>query len=408
MQSAPPGVQPLLQRNVGLAYYKSGRMLDAARVFSGLHAAFPGERDLTLLAADAYVQLGEPVKAVDLMRPLAASSPDDKAAAYVLGIALLESGRLDEARLVLDPILKDTDSAEGNFAIGLAMFTRQDYPAAVKVFARAAELNPQLARIDSYYGQALLFTGDATAAADAFRRQLARDANDYEANLRLAQILASKGLFAEAQPLLRRAVQLRPDAREARAELADTQAGRFRRAASPERGVAPGAPAPVVELERIGGGRLRLPQIELGRPAFLVFGSYNCPQFRSAAAALQKLSAEYAARAPFLLIYIREAHAGDQWQSTINQREHMAVGAAATLSEKQENARLCVRNLHLSFPAAVDGMDSAAEKAYGAWPSRVYVIGADGLVRYSTGLADFEFDARALGGAIREVTATRR
>src|SRR5207253_10313681 len=130
------------------------RMADAARIFAALHVAFPDERDLTLLAADSFVQLGEPAKAVDLMRPLAASAPDDKAAAYLFGTALLKSGQLDQAQQVLDPILKDTGSAEGNFAIGLAMFTRQDYPGAVKAFGRAAELNPQLDRIDSYYGQA--------------------------------------------------------------------------------------------------------------------------------------------------------------------------------------------------------------------------------------------------------------
>jgi tetratricopeptide (TPR) repeat protein len=408
LKSAPEPLQPLLQRNLGLAYYKSGRMADAARIFAGLHAAYPGERDLTLLAADSFLQLGEPAKAVDLMRPLAASAPEDKAAAYLLGIALLKSGRPAEAQHVLDPILQDTGSAESNFALGLAMFMRQDYPAAVKAFARAAELNPALDRVYSYYGQALLFTGDATAAADAFRRQLSRDANDYDANLRLAEILASQGVFAEAEPLLRRAVLLRPDSQEARADLADALAGRFRRAAAPGAGPPPGAPAPVVEVERLSGGRLRLPPIERGRPAVLVFASYTCPQFRSAAPELERLSAQYAAQAPFLLVYIREAHAGDQWQSTINQREHVSLAPADTLAQKREHAQLCVRNLRLSFPAAVDGMDGAAEKAYAAWPSRAYVVGADGLVLYSSGLGDFEFDARALAGAIREAVAGSR
>src|SRR5439155_26555367 len=128
-----------LQRNLGLAYYKSGGMADAAGIFAGLHAAYPGEREPALLAADSLLQLGEPAKAVELLRSLAASAPEDKAAAYLLGIALLKSGHPDEAQRTLDPILRDAGSAESSFALGLAMFMRQDYPGAVKAFARATE-----------------------------------------------------------------------------------------------------------------------------------------------------------------------------------------------------------------------------------------------------------------------------
>jgi thiol-disulfide isomerase/thioredoxin len=200
---------------------------------------------------------------------------------------------------------------------------------------------------------------------------------------------------------------LRPDSQEARNALADASAGRFRR--TPSAGVPAGAPAPVVEIDRMGGGRLRLPPIDRGRPAVLVFGSYTCPQFRSAAAQLERLSTEYRAQANFVLVYIREAHAGEQWQSTINDRERVSLGPADTLAQKREHAMVCVRKLRLSFPAAVDRMDGAAEKAYEAWPSRVYVVGSDGTVRYSSGLGDFEFDGNALAEAIREaVRGSRR
>ena len=81
----------------------------------------------------------------------------------------------------------------------------------------------------------------------------------------------------------------------------------------------------------------------------------------------------------FRLVYIREAHAEggaeSQWQSTINIKEGISLAPARTLPEKQEHASLCLRKLNLPFPAVVDGMDGAAETAYQAWPSRLYVIG---------------------------------
>ncbi len=403
LKSAPPQVRPYLQRNAGLAYYKSGRMTDAARVFNALHASQPGNRDITLLAADCEMQLGEPAKAVDLLRPLAATAAQDKAVAYVLGMALLKSGNSAESQRVLDPILGDAASPEGNFAVGVALFMGGDFPKAIQSFDRARALNPDLPGLYSYYGRALLYSGDRDAAADAFKKQLAADPNDYDANFALAEIFASEKKFGDAAPLLRRAVLLRPQSEQARLALAAALAGRFDRGPSRKVGVQPGSRAPAFLLSRAdGGGQARIP--EPGKPSVVVFGSYTCPLFRGAAPALEKLAARYSQKVEFRLVYIREAHPtgnAQAWQSTINEREGILLAAPANIGEKQQYARACTRKLHLSFPALVDGMDNAAEKSYEAWPSRVYVIGADGVVKYASGLGDLEFDAAALEAAIR-------
>ena len=55
------------------------------------------------------------------------------------------------------------------------------------------------------------------------------------------------------------------------------------------------------------------------RPLVLVFGSYTLPQFRGAAERLKAMGQRYGTPVPFLLVYIREAHAdGSNWQSTRN------------------------------------------------------------------------------------------
>ncbi len=74
--------------------------------------------------------MGEPGQALAILEPLAAGAASDKALAYVLGIAYLKNGRTAEAQRILDPLLKDDSSAEGQYALGMAMFTSGDYPSA--------------------------------------------------------------------------------------------------------------------------------------------------------------------------------------------------------------------------------------------------------------------------------------
>ncbi len=459
LKAAPEQARPYLQRNLALAYYKSGRLQEAAPLLIAVHEAQPANRDATLLAADCLLQLGEPAKSLALLEPIAADAANDKGLAYVLGIVYLKTGRTSDAQRVLDPILKDTSSAEGNYALGMAMFTSGDYPSAMKAFERAIDLNPSLPHLNAYYGLALVFTGDPDAALTAFGKQLAADPNDYDANFESGLILSRRGRYAEAEPLLRRAALLRPNSVEVLVALADGLIGQNQGAAArkeleaavrqwPEFGAAHarladvytkagltaeasrerslaarytaktsgiteagpklGTPAPRLQLARAdGSGLVNATSPESGKPVVLVFGSYTCPNFRKASAALNQLSERFGGQASFLLVYIREAHATDSWQSTINEREHVQIAPAASVEQKRDYAMMCQRKLSLRFPAVVDGLDNAAERAYAAWPSRVYVISAGGVVRYSSGLTEEEFDRAALESAIQSVISSR-
>jgi tetratricopeptide (TPR) repeat protein len=458
LEGAPEQYRPVLKRNLALAYYKSGRLKDAAPILTALHYADPGNHLAALLAADCLLQLGEPAQALAVLEPLAPEAPSDRSLAYLLGIAYLKTGNSADAQRVLDPILKDNSSAEGQYALGMAMFTSGDYPSAVSALRRALELNPNLAHIQSYYGQALIFTGDPDGALAAFRKQLDTDPNDYDANFRSASILLRRGDFKTADPLLRRAVLLRPKAAEARLALADALIGLKSwqpaqaeledlvrewpdfgaaharlasvykvsgRAADASReeslaarsnapqapdslagGPAPGQAAPAVTLSKAeGAGKVRIP--EQGKPTVLVFGSYSCPNFRKAAPVLNDLAQKLQGRVSFFQVYIREAHAAGQWQSSVNEREGVELQMPSSMDQKNGYAVMCLRKLHLRFPAVVDGLDDAAEKAYAAWPSHVYVISADGRVRYSSPLIEEDFDPKALEAAIRAVAVKR-
>jgi tetratricopeptide (TPR) repeat protein len=398
LRSAGSAVAPRLRFNLALAYYKSFAIPEAAALFEELRQNQSADLNLALLLADCRLRMGQFRQAVEVLTPLEAAAPDEPALDYILGMALIRDGRVAEGQRRVDRILRRGDSAEGHFLLGSAGFTAGNYPAAVEEFLKAAALSSDLPSLQSYLGQALLFTGDADGAMAAFRKALAVDPNDFDANFHLAQILARRGEGGESHKLLERAALVRPGSLEAKAALAE--GFHFEQAAAG--GVAVGAVAPPIGP---------LDPLRIERPAVLVFGSYTCPKLRSSAAELKRIAAAYHGRVDFRLVYISEAHAQggpeSQWQSTVNIKEGIDLPPARNLAEKEAHASLCVRKLSLPFAAVVDGMDAAAERAYDAWPSRLYLVGQDGRVQFQTRLGELDFRPAELERAIREILAKR-
>jgi tetratricopeptide (TPR) repeat protein len=435
--------------NLALAYEKSGRLREAITRLESLHASSPQEAQVTMLLADGHLQLGENQRVIELLQPLSVKNVEDLGVAYMLGTALLREQRIQEGEVLLDRILRNGDSAQARFLLGTRMFESGDYPAAVKQFASAIELNAHLAQLQSFYGQALLNTGDPDAASAAFRQELASNPSDFDSNLGLAQILVARKQFSEAGPFAKRALLLHPQSAAAKLTVAEclSGSGRFGDArpyaevaarelvssaeahetlAEVYRGL--GLTSDAARERRAGrmienasdpGPKLnsRAPDFELNgsvanrkaglrdfrgkSPVVLVFGSYSCPNFRQSAEALKSMYKRYGASIAFLLVYIREAHGTGDWQSTRNERQSVSLTPISTLADKQEHAAMCSRKLHLPFPALVDGMDGRVEKLYNAWPSRAFVIGRDGRVLYSTRLTELNFQATEMESALK-------
>jgi tetratricopeptide (TPR) repeat protein len=441
--------------NLGLAYYKWGRIEDAAKEFSRAHEMAPDNSQAVLLLADCQLRLGRNREVVALLKPVEQQHPDDPAIAYLLGMALIRDGQIEEGQKLVDQILRKGDSAEARLLMGSQMFAAGDFPASVKQLRGAIELNPSLPGLQGLYGQALLNTGDPDAAAVAFRKELESDPNHFESNLYLAQILLARSKWSEADPLVRRALQVRPDSLDANLDMANLQVGegKLREArqlllaaekkwpksptvhrelsevydklhlstdaarektlaaslapkqAGTGEGPGPGDPAPDFTVTKMGSEeKVTLAQLRNERPVLLVFGSYTCPNFRGAADALNKLYPEFKERLPFYLIYIREAHSTTDWASTRNQREGIVLPPAANMNERQGHATMCVRKLHIEFPALLDSMNGAAEKAYAAWPSKAYLVDKRGKILFRTALGEQDFHPEGLEAALRKAS----
>jgi len=109
---------------------------------------------------------------------------------------------------------------------------------------------------------------------------------------------------------------------------------------------------------------------------------------------------EFGDRVQFLLVYIREAHAGDAWSLKVNALQGFEVPLARTYEEKDGYADLCVRKLDIEFPTLVDRLDFPVEEHYTSWPERMYLVDKDGIVVYKGRPGPFGFEPDELEEAI--------
>ena len=83
----------------------------------------------------------------------------------------------------------------------------------------------------------------------------------------------------------------------------------------------------------------------------------------------------------------------------------MDVYDPKTIEERRSVAGHCETALQYGIRTYVDEMDDTVNKAYAAWPTRLYLVGLDGKVVYHGGLGPFDFHPYKLGAAIEQYLA---
>jgi hypothetical protein len=113
-------------------------------------------------------------------------------------------------------------------------------------------------------------------------------------------------------------------------------------------------------------------------------------------------------------IYIREAHPIDGWwlgrrltRGIIKTvfpypKVSMEHYDPQTIEERRAVAGECETALQYGVHTYVDEMDDAVNRAYAAWPTRLYLVGLDGKVVYAGGLGPYDFKPEKLKAAIEK------
>jgi hypothetical protein len=103
----------------------------------------------------------------------------------------------------------------------------------------------------------------------------------------------------------------------------------------------------------------------------------------------------------FLVVYIREAHPIDgSWPMT--EPDLPVIEEPLSLDERHAVAAECVVKLSLEpMPAVVDDMLNTADRAYEAWPDRLFLVDAEGRLAFRSGPGPWGFKPDELEDAIR-------
>ncbi len=131
-----------------------------------------------------------------------------------------------------------------------------------------------------------------------------------------------------------------------------------------------------------------------GRMLILNIGSFTCPVWRERQHKVQALAKRYANDIACITIYVREAHASDEWMLDMNEKSGISYAKPVTLEERTAIARRAIEEL-MDEEAIVyiDGVEkNALNKAYSAVPIRICVIDVAGdLVFRSKGTGPFGY-----------------
>ncbi len=74
-----------------------------------------------------------------------------------------------------------------------------------------------------------------------------------------------------------------------------------------------------------------------------------------------------------------------------NRKDKFVFNQPRTMDERLKLAHLLPDRLKLRLPVVVDPMDGRADKAFAAWPERIYVLAPGGRVVYRAELGPFGF-----------------
>jgi len=201
---------PTLHLNLALAYYKTDDFADAIVELEKVRAVDKDSRQVQTLLADSYVHTGQNKKAIDLLWPLFLTGSSDLAVDYVLGTAFARDGQVELAQRAINPLMAGPDSAEKHMLLGTAKFAARDYAGALEDLRKAAEMNPNLPEVNSYYGQALFSNGHTEESKPFFEKELEHNPNDFQSNVHIGLLLKQDQKYDDALKFLKRALASRP------------------------------------------------------------------------------------------------------------------------------------------------------------------------------------------------------
>lgn len=151
---------------------------------------------------------------------------------------------------------------------------------------------------------------------------------------------------------------------------------------------APGDRFPAFEITTTNGDRLNNEGVFGDKPVLFIFGSMTCPMTASSAPSIQELYVEFGDKIEFIMLYVREAHPGENYRQ------------AETIEEKLESARALQDFYGIDWTVAADNVDGDLHRALDPKPNAAYLANSNADVLFrSLWAADYDALHQALDDA---------
>jgi tetratricopeptide (TPR) repeat protein len=199
-----------LNRELGVAYYRTGDFLKASVYLEKATAADPADKEATQLLGLAYFSTGKPKLAIPLLEKVQAWYPTAHVdASYVLGVCYIQTTDYENARKAFATMYGVAPDSAASHMFVARMLLRQGYDTvAEQELKKASELDPKLPTAHHLLGELYIFKSRIPEAIEEFQAELAIDPGYASSYYRLADAYTRVMKWDEAERLLQQSIWL--------------------------------------------------------------------------------------------------------------------------------------------------------------------------------------------------------
>jgi tetratricopeptide (TPR) repeat protein len=199
-----------VQHELGIAYYRTGKLLSADQAFASAIEENPSDMESVQMRGLTLYRLGRPAAAIPFLEKVRQWTPNANADAnYVLGLCYVNSQRFDDARAAFANQFNVPANSGPAYLFLAQMLMQANLPEAASDAAKKAlELAPRLPLAHFLLGEFYLFKSDTEQAKKEFEQE--REINPANAAIydRLGDVYTRTGQYQEAQESLAKAISL--------------------------------------------------------------------------------------------------------------------------------------------------------------------------------------------------------
>src|SRR5580704_1130135 len=162
-----------VQHELGIAYYRTGKLLSAERAFARAIEEDPNDMESVQMRGLSLYRLGRPAAAIPFLERVKQWMPNANAdASYVVGLCYLNANRFDDARLAFaNQFAVPPNSGAAYLLLGKMLMQGNLPEAAAEAAKKALELTPKLPLAHLLLGEFYLFKSDPAQALRGFDQE---------------------------------------------------------------------------------------------------------------------------------------------------------------------------------------------------------------------------------------------